>query len=89
MTVYTADPNRPIDVSFIHSWKADPIPKLKTDAEYPEWVFDVTLYNPPSLAELRVRRDQGEVLSEELVKRMDKLERRRRIKQHNDESRKG
>ena len=84
----TADPNRPIDVSFIHSWKADPIPQLRADADYPPWIFDPALYNPPSLAELRVRRDQGEVLSEELVKRMDKLERRRRIKQRNDESRK-
>ena len=84
----TADPNRPIDVSFIHSWKADPIPKLKPDSEYPEWIWDESLYNPPSLAELRVRADKGEVLSEDLQKRMRKLERRRKIKTSNDESRK-
>ena len=75
-------------MSFIHSWKADPVPKLRADAEYPEWVFDASLYNPPSLAELRVRRDGGEALSDELLKRMAKLERRRHIKQRNDESRK-
>ena len=75
-------------MSFIHSWKADPIPKLKPDADYPEWMWDVALYNQPSLAELRVRKDNGEVLSDELVKRMNKLERRRLIKTRNDESRK-
>ena len=47
-------------MSFIHSWKADPPPTLKPDAAYPEWMWDTALYNPPSLAELRVRVDKGE-----------------------------
>jgi Mitochondrial ribosomal protein L37 len=84
----SVDPNRPIDVSFIHALKAEPIPKLRPDSEYPPWVFDASLFSPPSLAELRVRRDNGEELSEELVKRMNKLERRKKIKVKNDDSRK-
>jgi hypothetical protein len=82
------DPNRPIDVSFITAWKAQPAPVLKADAEYPEWVFDAELLHQPSLAELRVRKDQGEELSDELLKRMDKLERKKKIKLHNDDNRK-
>ena len=83
-----ADPNRPIDVSFIQALKADPPPKLLADTEYPEWVFDAKLFNPPSLAELRVRRDQGEELGEEDAKRLQKLERKRKIKLSNDNQRK-
>ena len=75
-------------MSFIHGFKADAPPTLQPDSAYPEWVFDPSLFNPPSLAELRVRKDQGEELSEELLKRMAKLERRRKIKLNNDDSRK-
>ena len=80
-----ADPNRPIDVSFLHALKADPVPTLLSDAEYPAWVFDEALYNPPSLAELRVKKDQGEEMSDEDVKRLHKLERRRKIKSYNED----
>lgn len=82
------DPTAPLDVSFMVVAKGAKPPVIRPDAEYPAWLFDKDMYNPPSLAELRVRSDAGEQLSPELLRRKAKLERKRFIKDKNDSSRK-
>ena len=82
------DPTAPIDVSMFHVLKSATPPTLKHDNEYPEWIWDEALLHPPTLADLRTLREKTGKLSETDQKRYLKLERRRQIKERNEDQKK-
>jgi large subunit ribosomal protein L54 len=81
-----ATPRSSYSVSSIVCFKDVKAPVIEPDNNYPPWIFDPLFAFPPSLAALKSK--PIEELTPEEVKRYVKLERKAKIKQKNEETRK-